>query len=109
MQALLVICLVLIVPTVKAAVSCYRPGSVTQAEYPFCSMMAPDNFALHWKTVDNTITFAIDMDGLIGWLSLSTSEAGRKGVDSGVLIRGNSAGWSVFSFGSHESAVAEQK
>ncbi|MEW5297076.1 MAG: hypothetical protein WDW36_000307 [Sanguina aurantia] len=54
--------------------------------------MAPDNFALHWKTVDNTITFAIDMDGLIGWLSLSTSEAGRKGVDSGVLIRGNSAG-----------------
>lgn len=92
-KAMMLTALLLLLPSAKAAVSCYRAGSVTKAEYPFCRMMTSDNFALMWKTVDNTITFAVDMDGLVGWLSLGWSEAGRKGVDTGVLIRGTSAGW----------------
>ena len=72
------------------AATCYQ--NLSQKEYPSCMQLEP-NFVLYWKTTaDGNLVFATDIDGLMEWVSVGVSEAGLRGADYTVAIRGSQAG-----------------
>lgn len=69
-----------------SAIGCYR--TLTKAEYPFCVQLDPGLVLMYKTTADGNLVLAADVDGWAAWIAVGVSEAGLKGVDYTVLIRG---------------------
>lgn len=60
-------------------------------QFPSCQQLEP-NIVVHWTTDDNAnLVVAVDADGWLGWFAIGVSEAGPKGADWTVVIRGAQA------------------
>lgn len=72
------------------AATCYK--SFNKQAFPNCLQVHPA-FVVHWNANANTskITFATDGDGYMSWFGVGVSEAGLKGFDFNIAIRGAQA------------------
>lgn len=72
------------------AATCYQ--SFNKKDFPNC-IEVHSAFVVHWNTNPNTsvIKFATDGDGYMAWFGVGISEAGLKGFDLNIAIRGAQA------------------
>ncbi len=73
-------------------------------------MQLEPNFVLYWKnTADSNLVFAADADGLLEWVAVGVSEAGLRGADYTVAIRGTQGGtWIIGDYFSIDGVTVPQ-